>query len=137
MIYKLHLMLITLVLLTSCNTQINSQIDDKAFLGHWTAYSKSSRSIEGDMVVAQDHIDFTITGRVEFEVESYNGKEYILHITNKYPHGNYMRIGPINVAEFSDSLEMEVAFFASKEKALAKRIGRMDNVSSWGIYLRK
>lgn len=124
--------------LCGCSKLQSEKIENKDFLGNWTALSKNHMSISGDMVITPDSIEFTRKGRVEFEVIKNDGKGYILKINREVDSGYFMRLGPIMPSKYSDDeFEMEVAYYETKAKALEKRIDRTDNANSWGIYIRK
>lgn len=133
---KAGLILLTLMVLCSDNTLSASAIIDKAFLGSWTAYSKNYVSISGDMVVTQNTIEFNRRGKVKFQILKYDGKEYILKINKNVDSGYFMRLGPITSSKYFEGLEMEVAYYESKENALSKRNGKIGDASSWGIYVK-
>lgn len=135
--FNIGLILLVSMVLGGCVTLHNQGIKDKAFLGAWTALSNNHVSICGDMMITPGKIDFAKKGRVDFDVIKYDGKEYILKINRNVDAGLFMRIGPIVPSQHTEELDMEVAFYQSEAKALAKRKDRIDNASSWGIYIRK
>lgn len=134
--FNIGLILLVSMVLGGCVTLHNQGIKDKAFLGAWTALSNNHVSICGDMIITPGKIDFAKKGRVDFDVIKYDGKEYILKINRNVDAGLFMRLGPIVPSRYSKDFEMEVAYYSSEAKALAKRKGRIDNASSWGIYIR-
>lgn len=134
--FKIGLILLTSMALLGCATLHKQGIKDKAFLGTWSALSNNHVSICGDMIIAPGYIDFAKKGRIAFEVIQYDGKEYILKINRNVDSGLFMRIGPIVPSQHTEDLDMEVAYYQTEAKALAKRKDRTDNASSWGIYIR-
>ena len=95
------LIILTLMALCGGSAFRKDTIEDKSFIGNWTAHSKYYVSIFGDMIITQDKIEFTKKGIVEFEVAKYDGKEYILKISKDVGNGRFMRLGPITLPEHS------------------------------------
>ena len=135
--FRVSLILLTVMVLCGCNTFRKPGIEDKAFLGDWLALSRNHMSISGDMVITPDKITFSKKGHVEFDIIKFDGKEYILKINKDVDDGYFMRIGPITTSEYSGKPEMEVVYYESRDKALAKRKDRYSNSSSWGVYIKE
>ena len=99
-------------------------------------------SISGDMVVKVQTIDYDLKGTVSFEIIEIREDESYLKIDKGVDSGLFMRSGPIEISDYHDDyLDMEVAYYKTKEDALKPRTGgitrKMDNASSWGIYTRE
>ena len=99
-------------------------------------------SISGDMVVKEQTIDFALKGTVSYEIIEIRNDEIYIKIDKDVDGGLYLRLGPIKRSEYLPTyLDMEVAYYKTKEDALKPRNGgitsKMNNASSWGIYTRQ
>ena len=136
------LILITLIVSLGCSERRQNTEIPPEYLGEWTAYSRNHMSISGDMVVKVQTIDYDLKGTVSFEIIEIREDESYLKIDKGVDSGLFMRSGPIEISDYHDDyLDMEVAYYKTKEDALKPRTGgitrKMDNASSWGIYTRE
>ena len=132
------LILITLVVSLGCSERRQSAEIPPQYLGEWIAYSENHMSISGDMVVKEQTIDFALKGTVSYEIIEIRNDEIYLKIHKDVDDGLFMRLGPIKISDYLPPyLDMEVAYYGTKEDALKPRISNLDNASSWGIYTRQ
>ena len=136
------LLLITLLSSFGCSERPQSTEIPPEYLGEWIAYSRNHMSISGDMVVKEQTIDFALKGTVSYEIIEIRNDEIYIKIDKDVDGGLYLRLGPIKRSEYLPTyLDMEVAYYKTKEDALKPRNGgitsKMNNASSWGIYTRQ
>ena len=136
------LLLITLLSSLGCSDIRQDTEIPPEYLGEWTAYSRNHMSISGDMVVMEQTIDFALKGTVSYQIIEIREDEIYLKIDKDVDDGLYMRLGPLEMSDYQDDyLDMEVAYYKTKEDALKPRNGgitsKMNNASSWGIYTRQ
>jgi hypothetical protein len=132
------LILITLIVSLGCSERRQSAEIPPEYLGEWTAYSRNHMSISGDMVVRDQTIDFALKGTVSYEIIEIREDEIYLKIDKDVDDGLFMRLGPIKVSDYLPTyLDMEVAYYGTKEDALRPRTSSFDNCTSWGIYTRE
>ena len=95
-------------------------------------------SISGDMVVKEQTIDFAPKGTVSYEIIEIREDEIYLKIDKDVDSGLFMRLGPLEISDYQDDyLDLEVAYYRTREDALEPRADRIGNASSWGIYTRQ
>jgi len=110
----------------------------RSLLGEWEAISKNHQSICGDMTIDTAVISFANKGDVSFEIVIQETDHWILKISEDVDAGTYMRLGPITqTEEDTEEKTMEVAYYDSKEMAVAPREEATDNANSWGVYGKK
>ena len=109
-------------------------IHSDRFLGEWKAFSRNHMSISGDMVVEQDRITFSRKGTVRFEVVSFDGREYILQLSDVVDAGRIMRLGPVSSADYGE--QMEVAYYGDADSVETPREHPHSGSASWGLYVR-
>ena len=132
------LLLITLLSSLGCGEKRQSAEIPPEYLGEWMAYSENHMSISGDMLVKKQTIDFALKGTVSYEIIEVRGDEIYLKIDKDVDAGLFMRLGPSKVSDYDPTyLDMEVAYYRTREDALEPRADRIGNASSWGIYTRQ
>lgn len=95
-------------------------------------------SISGDMIVKEQAIDFALKGTVSYQIIEIRNDEIYLKIDKDVDDGLFLRLGPSKVSDYLPTyLDMEVAYYRTREDALEPRADRIGNSSSWGIYTRE
>lgn len=132
------LLLITLLSLLGCSDIRQDTEIPPEYLGEWTAYSRNHMSISGDMIVKEQAIDFALKGTVSYQIIEIRNDEIYLKIDKDVDDGLFLRLGPSKVSDYLPTyLDMEVAYYRTREDALEPRADRIGNSSSWGIYTRE
>ena len=75
---------------------------------------------------------------VSYEIIEIRNGEIYLKIHKDVDDGLFMRLGPLKVSDYLPTyLDIEVAYYGTKEDALRPRTSSFDNCASWGIYTRE